>query len=52
MIRTEEEINEQIDLAMEGREDGTNFAGMSYEDGVITALEWLNGDCDEKPMDE
>ena len=45
--RSEIEIRNQIDLANDPK-----FFGMSYEDGVKAALEWVLGDCEEKPMDE
>lgn len=47
---TEKEIFEQIDKANENLERGEYFFGMRYEDGVITALNWvLNGE--EPPME-
>ncbi|HLO91535.1 MAG TPA: hypothetical protein VK172_10265 [Lentimicrobium sp.] len=50
--RTEKEIDEQISRAMIGVNNGTKYAGMSYEDGVRYALEWVVGDSDEKPMED
>lgn len=49
MKPTDEEIYEQMDEASTNR---GNYFGMSYEDGVIAALEWAVGDTDVKPMDE
>lgn len=47
---TEKEIYEQIDKANENIESGEGYHGMSYEDGVKAALEWvLNGE--EPPME-
>jgi hypothetical protein len=31
---------------------GTRWRGMTYEDGVIAALEWVRGDRDEDPFEE
>ena len=45
-MRTIEEISEQIDAT----EDSNNF-GMSYEDGVKYALEWVIEQTDEKPIE-
>lgn len=50
--RSDVEINEQIDKAIEGIEDGSMYPGMSYEEGVRSALTWIIGDTDEKPMEE
>ena len=50
--KTEAEINEQIDIAAEKRDNGEGFTGMSYEDGVIAALDWVSGMNSEKPMDD
>lgn len=45
---TDEEIQEQIDIAMSGK----NFDGMSYADGVRCALEWVLGDAVATPMED
>jgi len=51
-MKTKEEIYKQIDKAMEAINEGGKFNGMSYEDGVKYALEWVCGDSDEEPMPE
>ncbi len=33
-------------------EGGSRFPGMSYEDGLIAAIEWLRGDTDDYPYPE
>lgn len=51
--RTEKEINEIIDWAARAEASGrSNFPGMSYEEGVRAALEWVTGQSDDKPNDE
>lgn len=45
--RTHEEITEQIHLAME--EDG-RWHGMTYEQGVRAALEWIIDEDEDPPM--
>lgn len=52
LIRTDKEIDEQLDLANEGINNGSKFHGMSYEEGVKNAIEWMRGDVNEKPMDD
>lgn len=50
--RTNKEINEQLDRATEGINEGTKFHGMSYEDGVRAAIDWMLGNVEEKPMED
>ena len=49
---TDEDIEDQLELACEQLEDGTRWPGMSYEDGVDAALRWVLGYTDDKPMDD
>ena len=51
-MRAIREIEEQIDLANETMEDGGKSFGMTYEDGVKNALQWVIEETDDKPMDE
>lgn len=46
-MREEHEIREQIDAC-----ENSDMSGMSYEDGVKYALEWVIMDSDEKPIEE
>lgn len=46
MMKSEDEIRGQIVDAEE-----SNLFGMSYEDGVKAALEWVIGDVDEPPVE-
>lgn len=51
--RTVEQINAEIDRAAEAVGTGvSNVPGMSYEEGVDSALRWVLGDTDDAPMDE
>lgn len=43
-------VRQEIDKASDAINDGGKFNGMSYEDGVVAALEWMLGDTDDKPM--
>lgn len=47
MVRTEEEIYDQIDEALD---NNGKFWGMSYEDGVVQALRWVLEEDEVKPM--
>lgn len=50
-IRTDEEIAlvENWAVAAEGSEGGSNYPGMTYEQGVMDTIEWLRGDSDTAP---
>ncbi len=52
IARTDDEVNDQISKADEGQNQGSKFPGMSYEEGVIAALDWITGVNDDAPMDE
>jgi hypothetical protein len=52
IIRSESEINELLDKVSEGRNHGSKFAGMSYEDGIQAMYDWLVGNVDENPMED
>ena len=48
-MRSKTEIYEVCEWAMKGIEDGTRYPGMSYEEGVKAALDWVTEDTDERP---
>lgn len=51
--REEEEFDDVINTAYEIKDEvGSKWPGMSYEDGVIAALEWAKGERDEHPFEE
>jgi hypothetical protein len=41
IIRTKEEIEQLYNDAAEGIDQGSKFPGMSYEEGIIEVLRWL-----------
>ena len=52
VVRTEEEINRIMDWAYDGVENGSKYSGMSYEEGIVTILDWLAGLTDDDPIGE
>jgi hypothetical protein len=52
VFRPGTEIDEQVQRAMDGIEMGSRYPGMSYEEGVRDALEWVQGNTSEKPMED
>lgn len=51
-MKTETEMYDEIDRANEAIDNGGKFNGMSYEDGIKEALEWVMGNTLDKPMDD
>lgn len=53
IVRTEDEIDAQAEKAWaQVREGGSRWPGMTYEQGVANAIEWLTGDNDDPPMED
>lgn len=52
LARTDEEIADCTARAIESKDEhGTRWPGMSFEEGVIAALDWLTGESDDHPME-
>lgn len=49
---TNTDIEDQQALADDAMENGSKFPGMSYEEGVSATIRWIQGDSDDKPMEE
>ena len=50
---SEEDINEVLDQCSEAADSGlSKFPGMTYEQGVESAVRWMLGDDDTNPMDD
>lgn len=53
ITQTEDEILSVLDEAQENTSSGkSKYSGMSYEDGVIAALDWILGRSDVQPMED
>jgi len=50
--RTKSEIEEQLNKALDALDTGSKYPGMSYEEGVSAALDWVIGNIDDRPMDD
>lgn len=51
IVRSTIQIDTVRNWAAEGRDQGSHFPGMSYEDGIEDFAAWLFGDTDENPTD-
>lgn len=49
---TQQEIEDQANAAVEQMDMGSKWPGMSYEQGVANALNWVLGNESMPPMDE
>lgn len=52
IVRSDKEIDDVLNKAAEGIEDGSVYPGMSYEQGIQAFADWLFGDTDYEPFDE
>lgn len=53
IVRTEKEINQLLKECVEAEEmETTKFPGMTYEQGLKEAIEWLCGDSNYYPLDD
>lgn len=52
IVRTDDEINDVLNQAADGINDGSQYPGMSYEDGIQAFALWVFGDTDDKPFEE
>jgi hypothetical protein len=50
--RTKAEIEDVIGEAIDAEMEGSKFPGMTYEQGVQAALQWVTGQSDDNPMAE
>lgn len=53
IVRTDQEINQLLNQCTEAEEmSTTKFPGMSYEQGIKEAINWLTGNSICNPLDE
>lgn len=53
IIRTEQEIWDLLGQCTDAEVTGASrYPGMSYEQGIKAAIEWITGDTDDHPIYE
>lgn len=53
ITRSEQEICDLLNQCADAEETGVStYPGMSYEQGVKAAIEWIIGDTNEHPINE
>lgn len=50
--RTDAEIDEQLNKAADGINDGSKYPGMSYEDGIQQFWLWVTGVTNDPPFED
>jgi hypothetical protein len=50
--QSDADIDEVMNKAAEGMDNGTRWPGMTYEQGVHQAINWVTGQSDENPMED
>jgi len=43
MELTQDDYDKLIEFAFEGKQQGTKYAGMTYEDGIMAVLDVIDG---------
>lgn len=52
VMRIKEEIDNLLNKATEAVDAGkSKYNGMSYEEGIIAALDWVFGNTDDHPLE-
>ena len=50
-MKTRKEVDELLNKVQQAIESGEGYHGMTYEEGVKAALEWVMDDIDEEPIE-
>jgi len=53
IVPTDSEIDDTISKCFDEMESGsTRYPGLTYEEGVLAALDWAFGTSDDNPMED
>ena len=53
IVRSERELWDSLNHCAEAEETGaSNYPGMSYEQGIKAAIEWIIGDVKDHPIND
>lgn len=52
IVRTDQEIDQVLNKAADGINEGSAYPGMSYEDGIQAFADWLFGYTEDAPFEE
>ncbi len=48
----QEDYDKLVEFAIDGKEKGTKYAGMTYEDGIMAVLDVIDGNMTAKEVVE
>ena len=51
-MRSLSEIKEMVGDTLDRIDSGRSYHGMTYEEGVLAALDWVLGNTNDKPIEE
>ena len=51
IVKSNKEIEGVLDQVFKGIEEGSQYPGMYYEEGVQNMYDWLIGNADDAPFD-
>jgi hypothetical protein len=49
LVRSEKLINEVLGWAMDSLNQGSNYPGTTYEEGIMAMYDWLTGVSEDRP---
>lgn len=52
IVRTDQEIDQVLNKAADGINEGSCYPGMSYEQGIQAFADWVFGDTEDAPFEE
>lgn len=52
IVRDVGEVEELMQRALGAESEGSVYPGMSYEQGIVAAIDWLTDEQQEYPFDE
>jgi hypothetical protein len=51
IVRTKKEIDEVLDKVSAANSNGSEYPGMTYEQGIEAMWMWLTGETDDNPFE-
>lgn len=52
IVRSDEDIDNLLNECVEAEDSGSKYPGISYEEGIRAAIDWLIGDDDVHPLED
>ena len=52
IVKTDEEITKLYDEASRALEQYSKYPGMTYEEGLMDAIDWITGELEGDPLED